>query len=102
MYRRNNDLPEACVMIFYASVIKKLQDEGLLKKVCTLAGYGVTILPLIYSSQYAVRQCFGCFSRYRRSYRLRDFEELIALGCRKFVACGSGGVLKSDLKRGMW
>ena len=27
-------------------------------------------------------------------------EELIALGCRKFVACGSGGVLKSELKRG--
>ena len=28
------------------------------------------------------------------------FEELIAIGCRKFVACGSSGVLKSELKRG--
>ena len=27
-------------------------------------------------------------------------EELIALGCRRFVACGSGGVLKPELKRG--
>ncbi|MDD5288271.1 MAG: nucleoside phosphorylase [Dehalococcoidales bacterium] len=27
-------------------------------------------------------------------------EKLIALGCRKFVVCGSGGVLKSELKRG--
>jgi uridine phosphorylase len=28
------------------------------------------------------------------------FEVLIALGCRKFVACGSAGVLKQDLERG--
>jgi len=27
-------------------------------------------------------------------------EELIALGCRRFVACGSGGVLIPELKRG--
>jgi uridine phosphorylase len=27
-------------------------------------------------------------------------EVMIGLGCRKFVACGSGGVLKSELKRG--
>jgi uridine phosphorylase len=27
------------------------------------------------------------------------FDELIALGCRKFVACGSAGVLRTELKR---
>ena len=32
MFHNKHDLPEACVMIFYAEVIHKLLDEGILKK----------------------------------------------------------------------
>lgn len=101
MYRRNPDLPEACVMIFYASVIKKLHDEGLLKKVCTLAGYGVTILPVdIFVANTPSGNVSVVFPGIGAPIASAIFEELIALGCRKYVACGSGGVLKPELMRG--
>ena len=101
MHRHNQDLPQACVMIFYASVINKLKNEGLLKKTFTLAGYGETILP---TEIFVANTPFGgvsvVFPGIGAPIASAILEELIALGCRKFVACGSGGVLKPELKRG--
>jgi len=87
MMHRKHDLPEACVMIFYADVIHKLSGEGILKKAYTLATYGITIQPVdVFTASTPIAAAI--------------LEELIALGCRRFVACGSGGVLKPELKRG--
>ena len=101
MLHHKQDLPEACVMIFYASVINKLKDEGFLKKSYQLAGYGVTILPTeIFIATTPLGNISVVFPGIGAPIASAILEELIALGCRKFVACGSGGVLKSELKRG--
>ena len=95
------DLPEACVMIFYTSVINKLKSEGLLQKAYELAPYGATILPVdIFVANTPLGDISVVFPGIGAPIASAILEELIALGCRKFVACGSGGVLKSELKRG--
>ena len=101
MLHHKQDLPEACVMIFYTSVINKLKSEGLLKKAYELAPYGITILPIdIFVSNTPLGNISIVFPGIGAPIVSAILEELIALGCRKFVACGSGGVLKSELKRG--
>jgi len=101
MFQEKRDLPEACVMIFYASVINKLRDEGVLKKVYELAPYGVTILPVdVFVAETLFGKVSVIFPGIGAPLASALMEELIALGCRKFVACGSGGVLKQELKRG--
>ena len=101
MLHHKQDLPEACVMIFYTSVINKLKSDGLLKKVYELAPYGVTILPVdIFAATTPLGNISVVFPGIGAPIASAILEELIALGCRKFVACGSGGVLNSELKRG--
>ena len=101
MFHSKHDLPEACVMIFYAEVIHKLFDEGILKKAYKLAAYGVTILPVdVFTAQTPIGEVAVVFPGIGAPIAAAIMEELIALGCRRFVACGSGGVLKPELKRG--
>jgi uridine phosphorylase len=101
MMHRKQDLPEACVMIFYAEVIHKLLDEGILKKAYKLAPYGVTILPVdVFTARTPIGDVAVVFPGIGAPFAAAILEELIALGCCKFVACGSGGVLKPELKRG--
>ena len=101
MFHHKHDLPEACVMIFYAEVIHKLLDEGILKKAYKLAPYGVTILPVdVFTARTPIGEVAVVFPGIGAPIAAAILEELIALGCCKFVACGSGGVLRPDLKRG--
>ena len=101
MMHRKQDLPEACVMIFYADVIHKLSGEGILKKAYTLATYGITIQPVdVFTASTPIGDVAVVFPGIGAPIAAAILEELIALGCRRFVACGSGGVLKPELKRG--
>ena len=99
MMHRKQDLPEACVMIFYADVIHKLSGEGILKKAYTLATYGITIQPVdVFNASTPIGDVAVVFPGIGAPIAAAILEELIALGCRRFVACGSGGVLKPELK----
>ncbi len=101
MMHRKQDLPETCVMIFYADVIHKLSGEEILKKAYTLASYGITIQPVdVFTARTPIGDVAVVFPGIGAPIAAAILEELIALGCRKFVACGSGGVLKPELKRG--
>ena len=101
MMHRKQDLPEACVMIFYADVIHKLSGEEILKKAYTLASYGITLQPVdVFTARTPIGDVAVVFPGIGAPIAAAILEELIALGCRKFVACGSGGVLKPELKRG--
>jgi uridine phosphorylase len=98
MMHRKQDLPEACVMIFYADLIHKLSGEEILKKAYTLTS---TVQPVdVFTVQTPIGNVTVVFPGIGAPFAAGIFEELIALGCRKFVACGSGGVLKPELKRG--
>ena len=94
----NMTLPEYCVMPFYGSVIEKLRKDGRLEKVCELGSIPVPkeVYKMEHDGRFVIVVCPGVGAPLAAA----TFEEVIALGCRKFVACGSAGVLKAELKRG--
>jgi uridine phosphorylase len=94
-------LPEYCVMPFYGSLIQKLKDSGKLEKIFQLSTSGASLIRIeIFKIDFNNQSVAVAFPGLGASFAAATLEELIALGCRKIVACGSGGVLKSDLRRG--
>lgn len=101
MHHRNINPPERCVMPFYASVITKLKAEGVLLKIYELEPASVLLSPVdVYRLNTGSGDISVVFPGLGAPMSAAFFEELIALGCRKFMACGSCGVLKTELKRG--
>ena len=96
---KNIGLPEYCVIPFYGSVIENLRQENRLQKVYEL---GSILMPTeIYKLDHNGKSItVVCPTACGAPLAGALLEELIALGCRKFVACGSAGVLKSELSRG--
>jgi len=92
------DPPEHCVMPIYGTLIEKLRTEGRLEKVGELytSLVPIEVSRLEFEGGYVTVAHPGLGA----SFAAAIMEELIALGCRKFVACGSAGVLKSELQRG--
>jgi uridine phosphorylase len=95
---KNISPPEHCVMPIYSSVIDKLNKDGRLEKIYERK------TPLaqmeVYKMEHEGKSVVVAHPGLGAPFAAATLEELIALGCRKFVACGSAGVLKSDLKRG--
>jgi uridine phosphorylase len=92
-------LPPRCVMPFYDSVVKKLKQDNRLEKIYEIVSVlaPIEIYRLYHDGQFVTVACpTGCGAPLAGGL----LEELIALGCRKFVACGSAGVLKSELYNG--
>jgi uridine phosphorylase len=90
--------PEHCVMPIYGSMIEKLQREGRLEKIHE---FDSALLPIaVFVLEYDGRQVTVANPGVGAPFAAAIFEGLIALGCRKFVACGSAGVLRSELRRG--
>jgi len=88
-------------MPFYGSLIQKLKGSGKIKKIFELSTSAASLVPIeIYKIDFNNKYIAVAFPGLGASFAAAIFEELIALGSRKFVACGSAGVLKSDLKRG--
>jgi uridine phosphorylase len=92
---------EYCVMSFFGGVIRKLLDEGRLDKIQELLMPSPSVHPNeAYRLEYGSKIVIVVHPGIGAALAAGTFEELIALGCRKFVACGSAGVLKPELKRG--
>jgi uridine phosphorylase len=92
---------EYCVMTFYGSVIRKLIGEGKLTKVEELLLPSPTVYPNeIFKMDYKGKTLVITHPGVGAALAAGSFEELIALGCGKFVACGSSGALKTGLHRG--
>lgn len=93
------NVPEHCVMPMFSHIIDKLHSS------CRLE--------LIYDFQSTLPYTLGAYRlNFRNSSVLVIYpgigaplatgimEEMIALGCRKFVACGGAGVIDDALERG--
>lgn len=89
------DIPEHCVLCFFQDVISSLREQGLLRVVYTLGSeigsHPVYVLevegqPLVLMHPGVGAPLAGGFT-----------DELIALGCRNFIACGGAGVLDRNL-----
>lgn len=92
-------LPEHCVIPVYGNLIKKLKDEGRLEKIDEVEAVSITPLR-VYKLDYGGRPVVVANPGLGAPLVVGTFEELVAFGCRKFVACGSAGVLKPELERG--
>ncbi len=92
---------EYCIMTFLGGVIRKLRDEGRLERIQELQLPAPSTHPNeVWKLEYEGETVVVAHPGVGAALAAGSFEELIALGCRKFVACGSAGVLKSELRRG--
>lgn len=91
-------LPEYCVITFFKRVIEMKKELGELNQVSCLASESLDIP--IYETKYNDKQIclvLGCLGAAGVAYEL---EQLIALGCNKFIVCGGAGVLQKDISVG--
>ena len=95
---RRQDVPEACVLCFFGDVIESLRRSHRLRIAGMFASEAETV-PLF--SLDVGDATVGLFHSPLGAPAAAGFlEELIAAGCRRFVACGGAGVLRSDIAVG--
>jgi uridine phosphorylase len=92
------DMPEACVLCFFGEVIDRLVDEGRLRECAHWRGeQGVA---RVYEIAGAAGRVAAMQPGVGAPLAAIHLENLIALGCRRFVACGGAGALVPDLALG--
>ena len=89
------DIPLHCVLCFFQDVIAGLGERGLLRQVYTLGSeWGPNP---VYALGVDGREVTLAHPGVDAPLAGGFLEELIALGCRRFIACGGAGVLNRDL-----
>ncbi len=90
--------PEHCVLCFFQDVISELNQAGRLRQIHQL---GSEIGPNpVYEMELEGRRLALAHAGVGAPLSAAFLEELIALGCRKFIACGSCGVLDGGIALG--
>lgn len=92
------DMPGQVIMCFYSEVIEKLVREGKLKEIKALHSQ-IGKHP-IYELEYKNNKVTVFHPGIGASLGAALMEEVIALGGKKFICCGSGGVLDKDIAAG--
>ncbi|MFC1452147.1 nucleoside phosphorylase [Verrucomicrobiota bacterium] len=91
-------IPERCVLPIYHTVIAGLKEKSLLTRVTDIR---TSVGPMpVYRMTHAGNQVAVAHPGICAPFAAAVLEELIAFGCRKFIACGSAGVLDSALAKG--
>jgi uridine phosphorylase len=93
------DIPEYCVLPIFQEVIDKLVESKRTKFIHNIESE-MRLLP-IYEIQAYDKPLAVINPGVGAAFVGAVLEELIALGCRKFIACGGAGVLQKDIVRGM-
>lgn len=92
------EIPEHCVLCFFHEVIAKLAQSGRAEKIAkqfsTLGAHPVFRADLDGRPFVLAHPGLGA------PFAAAMLEELIARGCKKFVACGGAGVLDSSIAVG--
>jgi uridine phosphorylase len=92
------DITEKCVLCFFAEAIEKILTEYPHKIVSRLTSEGMNypLYELDYKGEKIalMQACVGA------PLAAGQIEELTAMGCRKFIACGMCGVLQKELAVG--
>lgn len=91
-------LPDCCVITFFKSVMDNKIKRGELIRVTSIDSEALDI-PIYETTYNDKRICLvkGCLGAAGAAYEL---EQLISLGCRKFIVCGGAGVLKKNIPVG--
>ncbi len=92
---------EYCVMTFFGRVIQKMLADKKLEIVQDLFLPAPSTYPsYVYKLEFEGKTLMVAHPGIGAALAAGSFDEMIALGCRKFVACGTAGVLKSELNMG--
>jgi len=92
------DAPQRCVLCFFREVIEDLrEDDGLRQIECLHSEMGEHPL---YEADMGGRRLAIFQPAVTSAFAAAFLDELIALGCRKFIACGSAGVLRPEIAPG--
>ena len=94
---KNIGLPECCVIPYYGVVIQDLKQSNEIEKVHELGSILMSVDVYVLKGEPVT---VVCPTGPGASLAGILMEALIGRGCRKFVACGSAGVLKSELHKG--
>ncbi len=89
------DIPRHCVLCFFQDVITALREAGQLRVVYML-GSEMGPNP-VYEMEFDGRRLALLHPGVGAPLAGAFIDELIALGCRAFIACGGAGVLARDL-----
>jgi len=95
---RPRDLPEHCVICFFKEVVEKVITEHNAKMLVENRWEDGphTVYEIAYKGQRLAFYHPGVGA----SLTAAILEEVIAFGCRKFIACGGAGVLNKDIAVG--
>lgn len=91
-------IPECCVLPIYDVVVGDLLNRELLTRVTDIST-AMGLMP-VYRMTYEGTDVTVAHPGISAPFVAGILEELIAFGCRKFIACGSAGVLDKELAKG--
>jgi uridine phosphorylase len=91
-------MPEHCVLPIYRKVIEALEKQSRLAQIAELRSM-MGPLP-VFRVEHEGRPVAVAHPGLGGPFVAAFLEEVIALGCRKFIVCGAAGVLDRALARG--
>jgi uridine phosphorylase len=92
------DIPKCCVITFFRDVSEIKNNSGILKQIATL--HSETLDIPVYETIYNGKRVALALGFLGAAGSAALLEELIALGCTKFIVCGGAGVLQKDIAVG--
>lgn len=97
-YTKSADVPECCVLTFFQDVISALRDEHNATHLAQSASE-MGLHP-VYEIAHRGKRMAVAHPGVGAPMAAFLFEEYIALGCKKFIACGAAGVLDPETPLG--
>ncbi len=95
---RKIDIPQCCVITFFRDVIDGYLKEGRLTQIASLKCE--TLDSPIYEMTFEGKKICIAQGFLGAAGSAGLFEEMIALGIKKFIVCGGAGVLRDDIAFG--
>ncbi len=92
------DAPEHCVITFFQEVLQKLHEEGK-SKIIANHNWADAERPL-YELAFNGKRLAAFHPGVGAALTCGILEEIISLGCQKFIACGGCGVLNHEIAVG--
>jgi uridine phosphorylase len=92
------EIPKHCVIVFFRDVIEKWLETGKLKEVFEIKSEAG--IHKIYVADYNNHQICLFHPMLGGPFAAGFLEEVTALGCTKYIACGGAGVLDATIEVG--
>jgi uridine phosphorylase len=93
-----NNMPEICVLSFFSEVINKIISEYPSKVISNFLSEGINY-PL-YEVEFLGKRIALIQAAVGAPLAGGQIDEISAMGCKKFIACGMCGVLQKDIAVG--